>query len=200
MIDLQKKITRWVRKPNDKRISKRTQDLYSQTYICLYDEVERLVSEYNSTPSLLLQRRRLLRDSIDSNIRRFHQYCIQQNKQFPVQHYVDADAVENGEPIVFEHVLPMSIARDLLLDNIFSIDQVFTIPTCSLGRDKDKVLKDKGLNNDTPDIYYYWRRYIECFDVHGIANQNGDEINFQESIEEHFERSLDFLKYCKNKL
>jgi len=195
---LHQKLSEWNQAPKDRRITKRSQNLYGQTYLCLHNEVERLVSAYQEIPKAKQQHRRLLRDSIDNNVRRFHQYCIQQNNQFPVQHYVDIDALENGEPTVFEHVLPMSIARDLLLDNIFSIDQVFTIPTCSLGRDKDKVLKDKGWNNDTPDIYYYWKRYSESFRVDGvIQRKDGASINFAESIEDHFERSLSFLDYCK---
>lgn len=195
---LHQELVEWSRAPKDEKITKRSQSLYRQTYLCLYNEVERLVSAYQVIPEAKQQHRRLLRDSIDNNVRRFHQYCIQQNKQFPVQHYVDIDALQNGKPTVFEHVLPMSIARDLLLDNIFSIDQVFTIPTCSLGRDKDKVLKDKGWNNDTPDIYYYWKRYSESFEVDGVIQcKDGLSINFSESIEDHFQRSLTFLDYCK---
>lgn len=195
---LHQKLSEWSRGPKDRRITERSQGLYGQTYFCLHNEVERLVSAYQEIPEAKQQHRRLLRDGIDNNVRRFHQYCIQQNNQFPVQHYVDIDALENGEPTVFEHVLPMSIARDLLLDNIFSIDQVFTLPTCSLGRDKDKVLKDKGWNNDTPDIYHYWKRYSESFDVDGVIKcADGDSVNFSESIEDHFQRSLAFLDYCK---
>jgi len=201
MSDLYQKLLKWQRAPKDKKISKRSQDLYAQTYQCLYNEVDRLVREYRNTPETSQQYRRLLRDALDSNVRRFHQYCIQQNNQFPVQHYVDAEAIEKGGPTVFEHVLPMSIARDLLIDDIFSIDQVFTIPTCTLCREKDKVLKDKGWNNDTPDIYHYWKRYQECFDVHDVIfTKDGEAIDFDESIEDHFERSLEFINYCKQGL
>lgn len=200
-MDLKQKLFNWSQAPKDKKITERSQRLYAETYLYLHNEVERLVSVYRDTPSSYQQYRRLLRDGIDANLRRFHEYCIKQNKQFPVPHYIDADAVEHGKKTVFEHVLPMSIARDLLIDNIFSIDQAFTIPTCTLCKERDKLLKNKGWNNSTPNMYYYWKRYSGSFDVEGvIISREGLAVNFDESIEDHFERSLSFLDYCKRGL
>ena len=80
-------------------------------------EVERYVDMYRNLTTLD-QRARLIRDAIDLLLRRGHGYCIEGSIG---SHYrqvgVDVDNC------IFEHMIPQSRIRDLLIQDRISINQ-----------------------------------------------------------------------------
>lgn len=190
----------WV-EPKKKRVSKRTQQVYAQLYSVLHSQITRELQDYQNTTAEENIKRIELERSINHKIRRFHEYAIKENKQFPVVMYKEVNQLEKSSKNgTFEHVFPMSIACKLLLDGIFTIDQVFTIPICYLSQESDQKLRDAGYTKTTPDKTHFWKRYTDCFDVDGeIFDLQGNPVDTTETIWDHFEKYTDFLAYCKQK-
>ena len=116
-----------------------------------------------SKPPADLQTLRLIRDEVDHNLRRYHGYSI---KGSIGAHYKQV-GVTNG---IFEHMVPASTIRDLLLAGEITPHQACNMPTCLLAKNNDKLLKKYGLNSTTPDIYNFWLRYEKCFDTNRQFN------------------------------
>jgi hypothetical protein len=100
------------------------------------------------------QTARLIRDTIEFVLRRYHGYCIKENFG---GHYREV-GLKLGEKTDFEHVIPAAIARDLLIYDHITINEALNIPTCIISRKKHKLL-NKKLASTTPDIDYFWTRY-----------------------------------------
>ena len=109
---------------------------YNATYQFCKSEIERFVGMYKQL-KVEDQTARLIRDMIDVLLRRYHNYSIKE----------------------FEHVIPASVARDLLLYDRLTIDEALNIPTCRLSAKKHKKLNSTKLGSTTPDIYWFWQRY-----------------------------------------
>jgi hypothetical protein len=101
------------------------------------------------------QTARLIRDVIDFLLRRYHGYAIKENIG---AHYYER-GLARGVKTEFEHVIPASVARDLLLFDRMTIDEALNIPTCRLSAVKHKKLNSTKLGSTTPDIGWFWRRY-----------------------------------------
>lgn len=127
---------------------------YDATYQFCKSEIERLVSMYKQ---LLVedQTARLIRDKIDFALRRYHNYAIKENIG---AHYYEK-GLAHGTRTEFEHVIPASVARDLLLFDRLTVDEALNIPTCRLSAAKHKKLNSTRLGSTTPDIYWFWQRY-----------------------------------------
>ena len=100
---------------------------------------------------------RLTRDVIDFLLRRYHGYSI---KEHIGAHYRQR-GLAKGEKTEFEHVLPNSVGRDMLLVGRFTADEAMNVPTCILSKKKHAELNASGWGSSTPDIYYFFRRYRE---------------------------------------
>jgi len=101
------------------------------------------------------QTARLIRKGIEFLLREYHDYAIKDNIG---AHYFEKD-LPHGTKTEFEHVIPASVARDLLLFDRLTIDEALNIPTCCLSAKKHKKLNSTRLGSTTPDIYWFWKRY-----------------------------------------
>ena len=101
------------------------------------------------------QTARLIRDVMDFLLRRYHGYSIKENFG---AHYREKGLAHKAKT-EFEHVIPASVARDLLLFDRLTIDEALNIPTCELSKEKHKKLNSTKLGSTTPDIYWFWQRY-----------------------------------------
>lgn len=181
-MNLQESISNW-RAPVYVRI-KRSEETYAATNKYITAELERLVKVYNKTDNDQ-QTQRLLRDDIDSKLRRYHEYCI---KERIGAHYIDKDVdVGNSKTWIFEHMIPASSIRDMLIAGIITPVQACNAPICLLSRERDQLLKDKGWNSKTPDEFNFWQRYEYCFETKDqFQTWDGQPITVN-NLQEHFE-------------
>lgn len=136
----------------------RSNETYSATANYVQQNLSRLVDLYKQHTNDQ-QTMRLIRDDMDNLLRRYHKYCIEQN--------IGAHYIQQGEheKTVFEHMVPNSTVRDLLLHSVITPEQACNMPTCRLSKESDDQLRLAGWNSRTPDIYNFWKRYTMCFDV-----------------------------------
>ena len=106
------------------------------------------------------QRARLIRDGIDLYLRRGHGYSIEGSIG---SHYrqVGVD-IKN---CIFEHMIPQSRIRDLLIQDRISIRQAMNPPTCLISKENDVLLSKSGYNNKTPSYWHFFDRYTKTFDA-----------------------------------
>lgn len=127
---------------------------YDATYQFCKTEIERYVDMYKQLTTED-QTARLIRDMIDFLLRRYHGYSIKENIG---AHYVEI-GLAHGTKTEFEHVIPASVARDMLLFGRLTVDEALNIPTCKLSKAKHRKLNSTQLGSTTPDIYWFWQRY-----------------------------------------
>jgi hypothetical protein len=161
--------------------TRRSNDTYQATAKYVIRRLNELCDEYTNTRNDE-QTSRLIRDDIDNALRRYHQYCIKQNIG---AHYIDLHCEDNG---IFEHMIPNSTVRDLLLHDVITAEQACNMPTCKLSKDKDDLLRESGWASQTPDIYNFWTRYTNCFTVNGVfETYDGVQISSTMSLNDHFD-------------
>lgn len=182
-MNLQESINNW-REPVHVRV-KRSDETYQATQNYVVANLQRLVDLHNATENDE-QTFRLIRDDIDNALRRYHGYCI---KERIGAHYIQKKVDRNdSSTYVFEHMVPNSTVREMLIAGIVTPEQACNMPTCLLSREDDVTLKDKGWNSKTPDAYNFWKRYEYCFPVEGqFETWDGQPVNTQQTLEEHFE-------------
>jgi hypothetical protein len=129
---------------------------YDATYNFCKSEIERLVKQYSAL-KVENQTARLIRDMIDVLLRRYHGYSIKENFG---AHYRE-QGLAAGVKVEFEHVIPASVARDLLLVGRLTVDEALNVPTCRLSAANHRKLNSTRLGSTTPDIYWFWQRYQE---------------------------------------
>lgn len=157
---------------------RRGDESYRQTYDLTKQELERLVKMYQEHFSED-QTARLLRDSIDHWIRRYHDYCVRGSIG---SHYREVGVVQGAS--VFEHVIPASSVRDMLIEGRLTIDQALNAPTCLIKKDSDDQLRKNGLSSTSPDNWNFFKRY-SVLGSH-FTTYNGKDIPDQWSLEDHF--------------
>jgi hypothetical protein len=180
---LHESINDW-REPVHVRI-KRSDATYRATENYVTANLKRLIELYNTTKNDE-QTYRLIRDDIDNALRRYHGYCI---KERIGAHYMQK-IIDPKDPktYVFEHMVPNSTVREMLIAEIITPVQACNMPTCLISRDDDVILKEKGWNSKTPDAYSFWKRYEYCFPVTDqFETWDGQPVNPQQTLEEHFE-------------
>tara|TARA_B100000212_G_C27312727_1_gene506523 strand:+ start:188 stop:745 length:558 start_codon:yes stop_codon:yes gene_type:complete len=161
--------------------SKRSNDTYEATTRFVYAELDRLKKMYYESKNDI-QTRRLIRDSIDHHLRRYHGYCI---KEKIGAHYREKDLA--GKKTVFEHMIPNSTIRDMFIRGAINSEQACNMPTCLLSDELDKKLKEKGWNSKTPDIFNFWKRYEYCFEIeNAFETYIGNKVNKDMTLEDHF--------------
>jgi len=127
---------------------------YDATEQFCKSEIERYVEMYKQL-KVEDQTARLIRDMIDVLLRRYHGYSIKENMG---AHYYEK-GLPHGTKTEFEHVIPASVARDLLLFNRLTVDEALNIPTCRLSAKNHRTLNSTKLGSTTPNIYWFWQRY-----------------------------------------
>jgi hypothetical protein len=139
--------------PDTPRVQRSGQS-YQQTYDLCHAELERLQAKYIEHDSHD-QTARLIRDQFEMLLRRYHEYCIEQNQG---AHYRERGLPRDAKT-EFEHVIPIRVVRDAVLSGRMTIDQAFNIPACDISKQKHRLLASQKLAKSTPDPYWFWRRY-----------------------------------------
>src|SRR6056300_457126 len=137
---------------------KRGAESYEATARYVVANLQRLVELYDATRNDE-QTSRLIRDDVDNALRRYHQYCIKENIG---AHYIERGLEGNG---IFEHMIPASRIRDLLIAKVITPEQACNMPTCRLSKERDDKLREAGWASKTPDLYNFWKRYEYSFDI-----------------------------------
>jgi hypothetical protein len=147
----------------------RNQESYDITDDFIATEVERLVNMYRNL-TVLDQRARLIRDGIDLYLRRGHGYNIEGSIG---AHYRQVGV--SLDSCIFEHVIPQSRIRDLLIQDRISIKQAMNPPTCLISKENDLLLTENKLNNKTPSYWNFFDRYTGVFEAE-FETHNGQAI------------------------
>ena len=156
----------------------RSPETYQAVQEWAIDEITRNVASYHRYTGKLLYKKRLYRDGIDFPLRRYHEYCLQQKDG---AHYIQQGLEEKG---VFEHMVPLSTIRDMIIAGAITPIQGCNMPTCQISKANDQLLRDNGLASTTPDIYNFWERYNRCFNATFKTNDGNSTI--PSNLEEHF--------------
>jgi hypothetical protein len=161
---------------NYTRVS-RGADSYAESETITVSELDRLVAMYHlgGGPQTL----RLVRDAIDHWLRRYHGYAIQGSIG---AHYRQVGLKEKG---IFEHVVPASRVRDMLIAGILTPVQAMNMPTCQISNAGDRTLRQAGLVSTTPSVWNFFKRYEilqSNFETH-----NGTPVDVSNwNLEKHF--------------
>lgn len=158
----------------------RNGESYVQAERFIRARLEEAVTEY-STITETNQTARLLRDQIDFLLRRYHNYCI---KDRIGAHYRQA-GLKHDDPTDFEHVLPASVVRDLLIFGRITVEQAMNPPTCQLHRSQHQALAEAGMASKTPDIWNFWSRYA-ALDIEIITHDNTKIDTDQWNLGDHY--------------
>ena len=162
--------------------TKRSAETYRTVARHCRTHLERLVSEYQTVKNDQ-QWLREIRNDIDYYLRRYHEYCIQQRDGMKA-HYHEVGADDDCD---FEHLIPASRIRDLLLANAVTVEQALNAPTVRLSRVKHMALKDAGWAAKTPDMWLPFRRYTNVFAA-TYQTHDGTEIDPETwTLERHFD-------------
>lgn len=161
--------------------TQRTADTYQTVANHCSRHLVRLVEEYRAVKNNQ-QLLREIRNDIDYYLRRYHEYCIKQRDNMGAHyHEVGADADTD-----FEHLIPASRIRDLLLADAITVTQALNAPTVKLSRTKHADLKDAGWASQTPDMWLPFRRYSQVFSAQ-FETFDGRQIDTETwTLEDHF--------------
>ena len=144
--------------------------------------IGRLVEEYASVVNDQ-QLLREIRNDIDTYLRRYHEYCIQQRDGMKA-HYHEVGADEECD---FEHLIPAARIRDLLLAQAITVEQALNVPTVKLSRAKHHQLKEAGWSSKTPDMWLPFRRYTNVFAA-SFQTHDGVTVDPETwTLEKHYE-------------
>lgn len=132
---------------------KRNDESYKQCLEFTKSELERLLKMYKGTLEEDMTAR-LIRDSIDRHIRRYHEYAVKDNIG---SHYREVGVIESQS--IFEHVIPASSVRDMLIEERLTINQALNTPTCLIKRCQDVKLTKNGLSKTSPNNWNFFQRY-----------------------------------------
>jgi len=128
------------------------------------------------------QELREIRNDIDDELRRYHEYCIKQRDGMGA-HYHEVGADKKTD---FEHLIPAARIRDLLLADVISIEQSLNAPTVKLSRAKHTQLKESGWDSHTPDMWLPFKRYTQVFNAQ-FETHDGTKIDTEIwTLEQHF--------------
>lgn len=130
----------------------RNDTAYADTLALTISELDRLMAMYaqGGNPQHL----RLLRDSMDHWIRRYHGYSIGGSIG---SHYIQVGVDKND--CVFEHIIPASKIRDMMLAGALTVPQALNAPTCLISKHNDKILREAGHVSTSPSYWHFFERY-----------------------------------------
>ena len=159
----------------------RSPDTYRTVAAYCKKNLDRLVVDYSQVVNDQ-QLLREIRNDIDYYLRRYHEYCIQQRDGMKA-HYHEIGADEDCD---FEHLIPASRIRDLLLAGRITVVQALNPPTVRLSRAKHMALKDAGWASKTPNMWLPFERYTNVFQAK-YQTHDGTVINpAMWTLEKHY--------------
>lgn len=160
----------------------RTPDTYRTVAKHCTEHLQRLVLDYQSVQNNQ-QLLREIRNDIDYYLRRYHEYCIKQRDGM-LAHYHEVDADSDCD---FEHLIPASRIRDLLLAGAITVEQALNAPTVRLSRSKHHQLKEAGWASHTPDMWLPFKRYSQVFSAK-YQTYDGTEVDPDTwTLDKHYE-------------
>ena len=161
--------------------TQRTVGTYKTVAMYCTRNLVRILSEYHAVENDQ-QLLREIRNDIDYYLRRYHEYCIKQRNGMGAHyHEVGADADTD-----FEHLIPASRIRDLLLSDVITVEQALNTPTVKLSRAKHMLLKEAGWAAKTPDMWLPFRRYSQVFAA-TFETHDGTAIDLNTwTLEQHY--------------
>jgi hypothetical protein len=162
--------------------TKRTAETYKTVAVHCRSHLDRLVGEYYMVRNDQ-QWLREIRNDIDYYLRRYHEYCIEQRDGMKA-HYHEIGADDECD---FEHLIPASRIRDLLLAGAITTEMALNAPTVRLSRAKHMMLKDAGWASKTPDMWLPFTRYTNVFTAEYQTHDGTiiDPVTW--SLEQHFD-------------
>jgi hypothetical protein len=174
-----KQLVESFRKRTYKRVQRNEQS-YKQTYDFTVGELERLLEMYKACIEEN-QEARLIRDSMDHHIRRYHGYSIEGNFG---GHYRQFGVDEKN--CVFEHIIPATNVLAMLIEGRLTVNQALNTPTCLITKADDVILRESGMGSSSPDNWYFFKRYkvlnSKFRTYNGIAIEDLDTF----TLEDHF--------------
>ena len=163
---------------------KRSAETHRESLVIAVAELERLKELYKSPHTA--QTARLLRDSMDHWIRRYHGYVIEGGIG---AHYSQVGV--DLDNCIFEHVIPAAKVRDMYIQGVLNAVQALNTPTCFISKANDQLLREHKRVSSSPDYWQFFRRY-DVFDTDvQFWTYNGQIIDRNTwTLEDHF----DFFK------
>ena len=162
--------------------TKRTAETYRTVAAYCTRNLVRLVQEYGAVKNDA-QLLREIRIDIDANLRRYHKYCIEERDGM-LAHYHEVGADAKCD---FEHLIPASRIRDLLLADKITLEQALNPPTVRLSRSKHAQLNEAGWSKSTPSMWLPFERYASVFDAQ-YATHDGTVIDPATwTLEQHYQ-------------
>jgi hypothetical protein len=156
-------------RPKTKKRVQRNDESYRQCYETTVFELERLLDIYKNTVFEEDMRARLYRDNMDHWIRRYHDYAIRGNIK---SHYRQRNVSMANEDSIFEHTIPEGVLRDMLIDEVITINQALNAPTCRISRTHDKMLRERSLHDNNPEPWFPFKRYVNGM----VETVNGQSV------------------------
>jgi len=164
---------------------KRNDKAYRQCEEWAVVALERLLKLYRNNVVEEDMQARLWRDDMDKAIRRYQEYAIQGRIK---SHYNQSGVSLAAKDVTFEHVIPLCVVRDLLIDGKITIQQAINMPTCRVGKKVDKALREASLHDSTPDGWTFFKRYQLIAPDIEIKTFNGKSIDNLDTwtLEDHY--------------
>jgi hypothetical protein len=174
-----KELMEGFRKKAYKRVQ-RNDYSYRQTDDFTVSELARLLEMYLSKIEED-QEARLIRDSMEHHIRRYHGYSIEGKIG---SHYRQFGVDEKN--CIFEHIMPVNTTVAMLIESVITINQALNTPTCLIKKEDDVILRESGLGSSSPDNWHFFRRYSVLNSQ--FKTYNGQLITNPNSftLEDHF--------------
>lgn len=168
--------------PNyDSNKTKRTEQTYKDVHVFYHKMISDLLLSYEPS-SRTQQELREIRNVIDDSLRRVHAYCYRERYG---AHYTETGLRET-DPVIFEHLIPARVIRDLLLAKHITIEEAFNAPTVILSKDHDNDLRTAGWTKKTPSLIYPFLRYAYSFEAQ-IMTRCGKLIDMNTwTLEDHY--------------
>lgn len=158
---------------------KRNERSYRDTYTFIAAEIQRYTEMYKNCIEED-QTARLIRDMLDELIRRYHNYSIRGDIG---AHYRQSGIMQGDT--VFEHVIPASQIRDMLIQGKLTINQALNAPTCLIRKVDDVKLRKSGLSVSSPSLWNFFKRYQGLDSV--FTTYNGQKIDLDSwTLEDHY--------------
>jgi hypothetical protein len=164
---------------------KRNDKAYRQCEEWAVVALERLLKLYRNNVVEEDMQARLWRDDMDKAIRRYQEYAIQGRIK---SHYNQSVVSLAAKDVTFEHVIPLCVVRDLLIDGKITIQQAINMPTCRVSKKVDKALREASLHDSTPDGWTFFKRYQLIAPDIEIKTFNGKSIDNLDTwtLEDHY--------------
>jgi hypothetical protein len=160
-------------KTNQQRVAKRL-DRYR-------NKLENLIKEWNS-----IENDQDIEYSCFEDIKKTLKEAHSLRKKTPNYVQADLDRTESG---IYEHVIPVIDVASLLIQGYITADQALNSPICQISKDNDRLLEEKKLRQRTPDVYNFWKRYTECFDIE-LTTYEGHPIDTNMTLDDHYKMFL----------